>query len=496
MARTTAPVPAQTQEEIGEDILATLAKLAGQVDGEDTVTTHSGTQIIIPADMGKERAWKLLRQLATDEQEDYSITRNFNYLPWDGARAVRNVIKEQFGYVMGKATRGMFGQLIPPKLITINTGVGTTESVPWGAIQLPFFEGATLNVAGDRDMVLGLICQVTINCKRRDAKAAEGLFLLIEAKLREDSIYRGKAITASEKPEFVDVSGINPDDVIYTETVMEDLATYIWANIWYPEELRKHSQLGKRLTVVYGTYGVGKTLVALLTAYFCMLAYFNPDMEKVTFIIVRPGQDNWQYAFNLARLYGRCIIFIEDVDQMIDTNDPAQVSMLLDQLDGLRAKGLDASMVFTTNHIDRIHKGALRPGRTDGVIEIGFMDRDGVEKLARRTIENLASDIDFDALFVAFEGFTPAYVKEVFNRSVRRSIVRNGGKLDQISQDDLVHSANSLRPQLAMMEAAPEAVKRVGIDGALSLMIETAVDRVVENRIDGAYIDDEHIRTR
>jgi transitional endoplasmic reticulum ATPase len=491
---TTTETEAANQAKIGRDILANLARLAGLVDGEDSVTTHERSDIVIPVAMTKERAWKLLRQLAQDEEEEYSISRTFNYLPWDGARAVRNVIKEQFGYIMGKKTRGFMG-VEPPTLVNIETGVGTSESVPWGRVQLPFFDEGYLDISSDRDSTYGLIFRVRATCKRRDAKAIEGLFMMIEARLREDSIYRGKAITASEKPEFVDVSGIDPDDVIYTEAVMEDLATYIWANIWYPEELRRTGQLGKRLTVVHGTYGVGKTLAALLTAYFCEEARLDPMAEDVTFIMVRPGQDNWQYAFNLARLYGRCVIFIEDIDQIIDTNDPRQVSLLLDQLDGLRAKGLDASMVFTTNHIDRIHKGALRPGRTDGVVEIGMMDRKGVEKLARRTIENLASDIDFDAVFEAFEGFTPAYVKEVFSRSARRSIVRNQGTLSQIDEAALIHSANSLRPQLALMEAAPEAEKRIGIDGALGALIEQAVDHVVEARIDGAYIDDEHIRT-
>lgn len=497
--QTAAEKAADRQAEIASEVMAGLAVLSGQLEGEDTVTHHEGTDIRLPMDMDKETAWRLLRKLAVDEEETYQVHKTFDYLPWDGARAVRIVLKRRFGYTMGKSTRGMFGGITPPQLVNIETGIGTSESVPWGEVTLPYFDGGTLNVSGSRDGEKGLIFAVTATCKRKHSRSIEGLFVEIEAELRENSIYRGKAITASEKPNFIDVSGIDPEDVVYTASVMEDAATYIWANIWYPEELRRTSQLGKRLTVVHGTYGTGKTLMALLTAYYSMLAYDDPTLERVTFIIVRAGQDDWRYAFNLARLYGRCIIFIEDVDTLIDTNDPAQVSMLLDQLDGLRAKGLDASMVFTTNHIDRIHKGALRPGRTDGLIEIGFMDRDGVEKLAKRTIKNLASDINYDDLFTAFEGFTPAYVKEVFDRSIRRNIVRNQGHLTQISQEDLVHSANSLRPQLALMEAAPEAMKRVGLDGALSELIEQAAyraaDKVVENRIDGAYIDDEHIRT-
>lgn len=484
-----------SQAKLGKEILANLARLGGQMDGEDQVSTHEGTDIKIPAGWSLARAAKLLLKLAQDAEEDYEVTRTFDYLPWDGARAVRNVLRKQFGYAMGQATSGMWGDVNKPTLIDIEVGVGETEQVPWGRMQLPAFEDGYLDMSSSRDREKGTVFQVRVSCKRKDAASITGLFKLIDEELRENSIYRGKAITASEKPTFVDVSGVDPDDVVYTREVMEDAAVYIWANIWYPAELRKHSQLGKRLTVVHGKYGTGKTLMALITAYHCQQAFNDPDLEKITFILVRPGQDNWQYAFQLARIYGRCIIFIEDIDTLIDTNDPHQVSMMLELLDGLRSKGLDASMVFTTNHIDKVHKGALRPGRTDGVIEIGNMDREGVERLTRRVIPNLAADIDFDAVFAACDGFTPAYVKEVLNRSVRRNIVRNEGMLTQINGVDLVHSANSLRPQLALMEAAPEAKARAGLDGVFSTMIESAVDKVVENRIDGAYIDDEHIRT-
>lgn len=482
----TATSEARRQAEVARATMLELSKLSGQIDGEDTVLTHPGTQIMLPEGMSKKRGYELLRKLAQDEEESYQTHRTFNYLPWDGARAVRDVIKEHFGYTMGKATRGMFGQLIKPQMINVDTGVNTSESVPWGRIQLPFFDEGFLDLSGSREAEFGLVFTIVATCKRKDTKSLEGLFKLIQMRLESHSIYRGKAITASEKPTFIDVTGIDPEDVVYSAEVMEDLATYVWSNIWYPQQLRDNNQLGKRLTVVHGTYGVGKTLAALLTAYYCEQARLDPGMEDVTFIIVRPGQDNWQFAFNLARLYGRCVIFIEDIDTLIDTNDPQQVSMLLDQLDGLRAKGLDASMVFTTNHINKIHKGALRPGRTDGLIEIGFMDRAGVEKLARRVISDLDSDIDFDAVFEAFQGFTPAYVKEVFDRSIRRNIVRNGGHLTQIGQEDLIHSANSLRPQLELMENAPEAKARIGLDGALTSVVEN----VVRERLNGADIVD------
>jgi transitional endoplasmic reticulum ATPase len=490
-----------TQAQTTKAIMAHLAALGGQMEGDDNIGHHDSNQILIPNGWSKARAAKLMVKLAQDDEEVTGVNRTFDYLPLDGARAVKNVLKRQFGSVLTQGTQSMWGAT-PPQLTEITTGPHKSdrESVPTGNVMLPTFgDQAYIELGSRRTLEMGTVFSIQGYCKKADEGAMLGLFRMIEEELDSNSIYKGRAITAREVPTFVDVSDIDPADVVYTPEVMEDAAVYVWSNIWYPQQLREIGELGKRLTVVHGKYGTGKTLMAYLTAWYCEQARLDPNQEDVTFIMVEAGQDNWRTAFQLARIYGRCIIFIEDVDTLIDTNDPQQVSLLLDLLDGLRAKGLDTSMVFTTNHIDRIHKGALRFGRTDGLIEIGNMDRAGLERLTRRVIANLAADIDFDAVFAACEGFTPSSVKEVLRRSLRRNLYQNQGMITQIGQAALIHSAKSVRPQLELMEAAPEAKPRKGIDGALTELVAeaayAAADRVVENRIDGAYIDDEHIRT-
>ena len=190
------------------------------------------------------------------------------------------------------------------------------------------------------------------------------MFAAIQSELHNNSIYRGKAITASETPQFIDTSSIDFADIVYTEQVQEDIEVFIWANVLYPRQLRDINQLGKRLTIVYGYYGGGKTELARLTARLCEDQLAGRG-ESCGFIMVRPGIDNWMYAIQMARLYGRCVIFIEDADLLAPADNPEGIQMLLDQLDGLMVKGLDISMVFTTNHIHQDPEGsaATRPYR-------------------------------------------------------------------------------------------------------------------------------------
>ena len=466
--------------------LATLAELGGELLGEDTIARHDAATIIIPRDMEKETAVSVLQRSIKDEQQVYNISRIYKYRPYDGARAVAHVLKDYFGWAIGMPVKTFFGTN-PPQLISIEVGVGQTEQVPWGRLQLVHFGDGYIELGAARDNELGTVFSVTVYVRQRYKGAVEGLLNLFERYLRANSIYRGQAITASETPSFIDLAGVEDEDVVYTEQVMEDIKVFVWANILYTQALRDLNQLGKRVTIAHGTYGVGKTLMALLTAKRCLEQ--RGTGNDVTFIFVRPGVDNWMFAIQLARLYGRCVIFIEDADLLIDPHNSQSISVMLDQFDGLITKGMDMSLVMTTNHIDKIHKGMLRPGRIDGVIEIGNMDQAGVERLAKRVIGTmLAPNINWANVFEHAAGYTPAYIREILDRSLRRNIVRNDGVLGEITEHDLIGAADNLRPQLALMEGAPEAKERAGLDGTFARLIDSAVDEAVHVRLNNTTV--------
>lgn len=478
----------ELQSKAIERLMTTLREIGGEIHGDDTIARHASPRIVLPEEMEYETAVSVIQKKQRDEEQAYEISRSYNYRPYDGARAVAAVLKDHFGWTVGMPVKTLFGTN-PPQLIDIDVDVDKREQIPWGRLQLVHFRDGYIDLGSERHKDFGLIFKVSAMVRRKYRGEIEGVFKLIEEYLRADSIYRGKVITASETPEFIDVSQIDFEDVVYTQQVMEDLETFVWANIDYPQKLRDMGQLGKRVTIVYGTYGVGKTLAAYLTGKRCLMQRTKVNGEYVTCIICRPGIDNWQYAMQIAGLYGRAVIIIEDADLLVDPHNALNISAMLEQFDGLVTKGRDITLVMTTNHIDKIHKGMLRPGRIDGVIEIGFMDEDGVERLAKRVLGDLLEDdINWHNVFVAMDGYTPAYVREVLDRSLRRNIVRNKGELSKISEHDLVGAANNLRPQLALMEGAPEAKERLGLDGAFRSIVDNAVSEAVEVQVNGAIV--------
>jgi SpoVK/Ycf46/Vps4 family AAA+-type ATPase len=222
----------------------------------------------------------------------------------------------------------------------------------------------------------------------------------------------------------------------------------------HTDALRKLKLPRKRAVLLEGPYGTGKTLAAFLTA---QIATAN----GWTFLYCRPSRDNFVNVMATARLYQPAVVFFEDIDSMTtDETSRDGISVLLDLFDGITAKGTEIMVVLTTNHRDRIHKAMIRPGRLDSVIHIGALDQSGVQRMIEATVkEDLrAEDLDFGAIYEVMQGFLPAFVKEAIDRTMRYSIARNDGEVQELSTDDFVNAAVGLRPQLELMEGAGEGV--------------------------------------
>lgn len=463
-----------SQSNTRKQALAALAKLGGQLTTEDDVI-FEGTKFILPGTVKNLKdGIKVLMQRMEDEEQTFSFNRTFKYRPWDGAAAADRAIRRAFGFSMGVTLQSFFGDR-PPQTVTIATGVHTTIEVPWGQVELPGLEGATVYFGQARDNELGLVFQVNVEAKRKFRKHIQGLMSLIEEELNERSIYKGHAIDGATMPNFIDTTAVDPEDVVYTEEVMRQLGANVWSPIRHAEQLERLGQPGKRSVLFEGPYGTGKTLAAYLTA---KVAQEN----GWTFLMCRPGRDDLFETLQTARMYQPAVVFFEDLDVVGAPGEVDNVSKILDNFDGMATKGLKMLLVLTTNHVENIHKGMIRPGRLDAVIHIGAMDRPGVEKLARRTIKTLDDDVDFDLVFKAYDGFMPAFVKEAIDRAVRYSVNRNDGVLGSIGTEDLVLAANGLRTQLDIMNAASDTTHRPSI--------ESSIQGVVKSTLEGAAIKD------
>lgn len=465
---TTTNTPAKSAVEAERDeILATLAELGGGQPSEDDLI-REGRKLIVPTTWTLDDAIQYLRDYKERDNQLVVYDRVFKYRPLDGARALQSAIKKAFG-MSPRMVSSFFSQ---PQEKTVTVGPGQTETVPWGEMDMPLVKGE-MHLSAEHDEELGQLFKLFIRAPRRFRNHIEGLFLLVEEELRENSIYRGKAIFGSAEPEFLPLDRVKPEHVVYSEDVLRQLDTNVWANCKFTEQMRANNLPLKRAVLLHGQYGTGKTLAAYRTAQ-------EAVRNGWTFLYCRPAKDDIYEVMATARIYAPAVVFVEDVDE-IASGEGDSVSRLLDAFDGITAKGAELMVMLTTNHPDRIHKGMLRAGRLDAVIEIGNLDRTGVEKLVKVLVPEHQLDprTDFDVVFDAMKEFAPAFVKEAIDRAKRNSIRRNDGELGTLDTEDFQFGAHDLAAHLALMNDAGEGSPPEAIGAAIERTVRGALDATV-----------------
>jgi len=311
---------------------------------------------------------------------------------------------------------------------------------------------------------------MTAKVRKVEKPVIDGFFKMVERKLEQHSIYRGKAIDGGM--EFIDTDKIDPDQFVYTEEAWANAQVNFLSPLVDRAEIIRNGLSKKRVTLLEGPYGTGKTgmlRTALKTAV----------QNGATAIMCRPGVDHPINVLQTAILYAGdtgVVVCIEDIDVYAAQNDPQIMSKILDMFDGPQTKGLPVTVVMTTNHVDEIHKGMMRSGRIDAVMHIGEMDRPGVERLGQLVLgDNLAPDVDWDQVFEATDGFMPAYVREGMERSLRYTIATTG-KAGAIETKHIVFALNSLRPQYDLQAKAKDRRKELpAFDAVFQDQIRSAV---------------------
>lgn len=488
-----------TNQESKKQIIAALEALGDASRSFESVSSGirdtNETFYTKPAPKTYGQMAEIATAAAKEQQEKIVVSRTFPYRPWDGAHATAKALYETWGYAgFGKTIPAdLFNPERPPERQTIEVGPGETIEVPWGWLQVPDLN-ALFKLGAARDRERGILFQLDVECPKLMEKAVTGFLSIVEETLANHSIYKGKAITGAEFPEFIDLSKVNPDHVIYRHNIQESLKHEVWFAIENHELMTMDNQPTRWVTMLDGPFGTGKTLALSLTAQRC-------QQNGITYIQVRPGKDDLTACMQTAVIYQPAVVAFEDVDTVADPSSTTRVeiSHLLDAFDGVRSKGADVQLILTTNHSDRIHPGLLRAGRLHTYLLFGDLDADALLKLLTVKVgEKRLLDIDKDKIYQACTGFAPAFMDLVIQVAKRYALSRNTEKLGeilgrtptaqecmdyQISTDDLVDAAIRLRPQWQKQKDAEDKEPLPTLEVALAAHIQKAITgfRVLDN---------------
>jgi transitional endoplasmic reticulum ATPase len=335
-----------------------------------------------------------------------------------------------------------------------------------------------------KDKELGVVGAISARMKRKDRKIVKAFIAAVEKELREHSIYQGKALKIvkdSVEPQFMDVSSFPTlDTIVYSEEAMAALQGSVLYRLRYRDLLAGQGVTFKSSTLLYGPYGTGKSS-------FGQIGALEALQHGVTVIFADAGADV-EDLLRTGRLYGPSLVFVEDIDTYASSGEADQVTKFLDAFDGITAKAGNVMVIMTTNNINQIHKGFLRPGRVDACVEITYLDRVGLEKLMRANIEpaNLAADVDFDAVYAVSERYTPSFIGQVVKMAKIHAIGAVGGKHTNYKLDTkaLVAAAVQLKGHHDLMENAGEGSRKPELTRAF----EDTLVRVNENVQNGTQL--------
>lgn len=430
--------------------------------------------IHVPQGETYEGVMNTLELARADQEKVIKFSRVFNYRPHDGAFAVHNVLKRIYGVAVAKkvVVEDPFGPMeIEPELITIKTGPNKTETIPWGALAIPALNGAILRLEAERSK-FGPVFKIQVETKKVNKPDIDALFEAIDVELKTNSIYRGKALVGAFDLEFLDVSKFDPNRLAFSDHVTNALEATIFNRLRNMDTLKKVGLPTKTSVLLYGPFGTGKSSIGKWIAQIA-------EQNGWTFLQARTGQDRVEDVLQTANLYQRAVVFVEDLgEQASALNSSDKISSMLETFDGITSKDSEVIMVMTTNHVENIHKGMLRPGRIDLALEIAGLDRNGTERLFRAVIDakRLDQNTDFDAVYDHMKEWEPAWVRAVADRAQLWAIQRANGSLNyKIGTEDLLGAARSLEPQLELLRAASEGERVPTADQALREVFEGAL---------------------
>lgn len=456
-----------TQEEIQAQILAALVALTGRTIKDEEVD-FKGKRIVLPEGTTLRENIEFLERLEVEYEEFTEFSREFTFKLWDVAYATTQALRQAFGSM--RHTAKSF--LEPPKLIDIPCGPNETVQVPFGAFVVPALPNVRFSVEKVHNEKYGWVGAVTAQGPKKHKIHIESIFDLVEKQLKDNSLYRGKAFTDDEKPEFIDVDAINPAKIVYSHEVTKQLEANVYARFDFPEEMTENDIPFKCAILLEGQFGVGKTEALNLIAK-------RAVAKDITFIKVKSGGDLMQ-AMATARMYSPAVVAFEDVDAVAGAdNETERIQQVLEAFDGQQAKLNPVMVLITTNYVDTLHKGMVRPGRIDAVIHIGAPDAEGIRKLveARAKPGLLANDVEWDAVAEAMVDYFPSFVVEATSRAIRYAVVRIGGSLSDgdLRTEDLVSAAIELRPQWLLHDGASTGTVRPTLDQAVMDTVRRAV---------------------
>ena len=423
------------------------------------VTRGETSKIILPDGMPLETAMEWIKRQIVMEEKVVTFHQGLRAYPLDGAYALYRAIVDIFGYVDLAKEEGPSSST-PPHMIGIKLPDGSSIQVPWGRMQFPGLDKESYleTKYNNAKMEFEIHGQFRKKFEPVVARIADRTMEI----LRDDSIYKGKAIKVDlawitngefpSDPKFLkDIELIKDTDVLMNEQTKLNYAAVLMRIEKSALCVKKNIPL-KHGCLLAGPYGTGKTLTAKWTA--------KKAVENNWTFIYLEDCKQMKDALRLAEMYAPAVVFAEDIDKAMEGGRSSQMNEILNTLDGIDTKSHPIITILTTNHINNINPAFLRAGRIDSLIQMKPLDEETAAQFIKNFGKNsdgesILNDDNYDEAAQSLSGIVPAFASEVMNKAKMNALYR-GGEKEKIDSRDIVAAAKSFKEHIAFTEGVTE----------------------------------------
>jgi transitional endoplasmic reticulum ATPase len=414
------------------------------------------TAITLPPGMSYDQGIEWLMLIKKEEESPVSIMHELRGFPLDGMVAYWNAMVEVCGFASPIPTQTMFGPQMPT-LVSVRIGPDETDYIqaPLGQITSPAYSGVLNAILKIGEGVKHPAFIIGGTIKKKDRPLVQKIIDKAISLLKTNSIYRGKAVKidfsyireersfdpVNDAPQFMDTHKTKVNEAIFSKKVEDAIRIGLWSRIQKTDWFRSRGERIRSGIIAAGPYGVGKTLLATITARIC-------EDNGWTFVYLKDVRD-LKHALVMAKQYSPCVVFAEDINRAAGLERDTEVDAILNTVDGVDNKEDEIICVFTTNEPEQINKGLVRPGRTNKFIEMTAPDADAARRLVQLYARgSLDQDIDWGVLGPALAGMIPASIQTVVQDARVAAMLRGS---DTVTTDDLLDAAGAMQNHLDLL---------------------------------------------